>query len=100
MNVIPRDALDCQPLEVVMVPRVIGRCPLCGGCFDVQVLGYDTDLDGSNSEIVQIQADCENEDIEDDDDEHWDALDMPYVDLLPIEQRIIRWLNRHFVVEE
>ena len=85
MNLIMRDALDCESLEIVRVPIAVGRCPVCGGCFDVTITGYDTGLDGS---------------IEDDDDKHWEALSMPYVDWLPIQERITRWLNTNFVVEE
>jgi hypothetical protein len=100
MNLIMRDALDCESLEIVRVPIAVGRCPVCGGCFDVTVQGYDTYLDGSNSMVVEIHAECESEDIEDDDDEHWEGLSMPYVDWLPIQERITRWLNTNFVVEE
>jgi hypothetical protein len=71
-------------------------CPICGA--KVHLAGV-TEWGLEDGEIVRVEYDCETEpDIDSDDwwDWHRGYFSMPYVDWLPWEVQMLRWLNRHY----
>ena len=64
-------------------------CPYCGGKLTVSVNGWHKEDDGWVADDLQL--DCEN-----DDEKHEDHCDMPYLNWLPVEQQILRWMNAHY----
>lgn len=65
------------------------RCPYCGGKLTVSVNGWHKEDDGWVADDLQL--DCEN-----DDEKHEDHCDMPYLNWLPVEQQILRWMNARY----
>lgn len=64
-------------------------CPYCGGKLTASVNGWYQEPDGWIADDVQL--DCEN-----DDEKHEDHCYMPYENWLPVEQRILRWINARY----
>jgi hypothetical protein len=65
------------------------RCPYCGGKLTVSVNGWHKENDGWVADDLQL--DCEN-----DDEKHEDHSDMPYMNWLPVEQQLLRWMNARY----
>ena len=80
------------------LPMVLDRfpCPICRA--KVHLTGV-TEWGTDDGEIIGIEYECETEpDI--DSDEWWDwhrgHWNMPYVDWLPWEVRVLKWLNERY----
>ncbi len=65
------------------------RCPYCGGKLTVSVNGWHKEADGWAADDLQL--DCEN-----DDEKNEDHSDMPYMNWLPVEQQLLRWMNARY----
>ena len=76
------------------------RCPICGAGLTLDA-GAGTELDEETGEWIatEIELDCESEpDIDSDEWEEWHRWHyrMPYVDWLPLEQRILNAVRRKY----
>lgn len=85
-----RSIRDALPLALP-VP-----CPICGSTVYLRAV---TEWETDSGAIVGVEYDCETEpDI--DSDEWWgwhhEHFRMPYVDWLPWETNMLRWLNDHY----
>lgn len=73
------------------------RCPICGAV--VHLTGV-VEWGADDGEIRHVEHECDTEpDIDSDEWPDWYAghwRDMPYLYWLPWEQRMLRWLNRHY----
>lgn len=65
------------------------RCPYCGGRLTVSCNGWHQEPDGWVADDLQL--DCEN-----DDEKHEDHCYMPYENWLPVEQRILKFINARY----
>lgn len=65
------------------------RCPYCGGRLTVSCNGWHQEPDGWVADDLQL--DCEN-----DDEQHEDHCDLPYLHWLPVEQQLLKWINTHY----
>ncbi len=71
-------------------------CPICGA--KVYITGVD-EWESVNGRIVHFEHECETEpDIDSDEWRDWFAghWSMPYVDWLPWETRVQRWLDERY----
>lgn len=86
-----------KPLDGKL-PLLLDRfpCPICGAKVHLTaVIEWGCD----DGEIVHAEYECETEpDIDSDEWPGWHAhhYRMPYVDWLPWEVRMLKWLNRHY----
>jgi hypothetical protein len=94
-----------SPNTVLQVPPAIAVCPYCQTALTVSIEACTQEADGWVA--TEIQVDCETEPDLETDQEAWHAwmehhTQMPYVYLLPVHQRVLRWLEQHyrFVVDE
>jgi len=90
-----------QPSKVSLrnkLPLSLDRfpCPICGAkVYLTAVVEWGAD----DGEISGVEYDCETEpDIDSDEWPAWHRhhFNMPYVDWLPWETRMMAWLNRQF----
>ena len=82
---------------VIEVPKEIAVCPICGGKLTVGCDGWIELDDGWAADSLSI--DCETEpDIDGNDWDDWfrGHYSMPYIDWLPVEYHILRWLNENY----
>jgi hypothetical protein len=83
----------------IQVPGHVAVCPYCDGALTVHVEAWSEGPDGFWF-ADEAKADCDTEpDIVSPDWRNWmdRHSEMPYVYMLPVEERIQRWLNRNFV---
>lgn len=83
---------------VLPVPPEVGKCPYCGGKVFVQFDQWseNDDLTWSASDLAVT---CETEpDIDSDEFEEWleSHSEMPYVYMLPLEMRLMKWINERY----
>ena len=89
----------------IHVPRDVAICPYCEASLVLQVTGWGQ-LDDGTWAASLIDLDCVSEpDMPEDDDdpriEEWEGWMeghsyMPYLHWLPVEDRVLYWLNRLF----
>jgi hypothetical protein len=72
------------------IPPDVALCPYCGGKLIAYVNGWEEPDEGDIWDVIEIDLQCEHEDIDNPNDHTY----MPYVYWLPVEKRIIAWLNR------
>ena len=81
----------------IALPLVLPQpCPICGAKVILTVV---IEWDADDGEIIQVEYECETEpDIDSDEwsDWHRGHYAMPYVDWLPWEVAMLRWLNWHY----
>jgi len=85
---------------VLEMPKEVAVCPICKGKLYAQFDGW-VENDGE-WQASSTSLDCENEpDI--DSDEWWDwhrgHYSMPYVDWLPVEIKVTKWINENYVFD-
>lgn len=86
--------------QIINVPPSLARCPKCGGKLYVELESWTRDYEGSWKAVeAEVHTECENEpDITDPGYSEW--LDwhynMPYVDWLPVDQRVAEWIDDNF----
>ncbi len=83
----------------IPVPREIAICPICDAEIVVEEI---SEWECGSGKPVSISIDCVTEpDIDSDEwpdwhNEHWS---MPYVDWLPVENVVVRWIQENFRME-
>ena len=83
------------------VPAGVAVCPYCKTPLHAQANGWIQRDDGT-WQADTIDLDCETEpDIDGPDWEDWFARhsDMPYVHMLPVQQKVVAWLADRFDFE-
>lgn len=77
------------------VPPALAVCPECGGTIQVEVKELYQGENGSwYATSTGIYLSCRND--ESDPNNIVPHYQQPYLDWLPLEQRILDWLNRNF----
>lgn len=85
-----------RPIEV---PRKIATCPICDASISVEEV---QEWECETGKPVGISVNCDTEpDIDSDEwpdwfHHHWS---MPYVDWLPVENRVLKWFQRNYKCE-
>jgi hypothetical protein len=79
----------------MIVPDGVGKCPYCGGQLDVSSVVGEY-LEEGVWLVDDVHLDCMNE--PDIDSEEWVEFNkvhswMPYVYWLPVQEKVIYWLN-------
>lgn len=80
----------------VTIPKNVAVCPYCGDGLTAEITGEYEEDDGTRV-IDEIMMECDSEpDLDSRDWHEWLAVhsDMPYVNWLPVEMKVQRWLNR------
>lgn len=88
--------------EVPEVPDIF-RCPICGDKLTLDIDAWTSDYDGWKAEDSGVHVSCVSEpDITDDDYEDWfdGHYQMPYVDWLPVDQKVYDWLEDNYRFSE
>lgn len=84
-----------------LLPMVLPRpCPICGS--KVYLTGI-TEWGADDGEISGVDYDCESEpDIDSDDWPSWQGghWKYPYIDWLPWEIQMMKWLNKNYRYDE
>jgi hypothetical protein len=91
--------LPSSGFQNLPVPKEVAACPVCGAPIVVEEV-VEWECDGGR--IVSLSIECTTQpDIDGDQwlDWHRGHWSMPYVDWLPVEVRVTRWLNRYYRVE-
>lgn len=86
----------CRPIPV---PRSVAACPICGADIVIEDV-HEWETDGGKP--VGISVECTTEpDIDSDDWPGWHRghWNMPYVDWLPVEMRVLGWFQREYRCE-
>jgi len=90
------EILKCD--AILEVPKEVAVCPKCDGKLYVQFDAWEEDDDGTWYAAF-VHTECENEpEIDSEDYEEWFDwhYDMPYVDWLPIDDDVERWLKQNY----
>lgn len=85
--------------DFVDIPIYIATCPKCGGSLRAQFEAWEATGKSNRWRCEEAKLECENEpDIDDPELMEWLNwhYDMPYVDWLPLETRMTRWINRRY----
>ena len=74
-------------------------CPICGEQIRIEEISA---WDAETGEILESKVNCSTE--PDMDSEYWQDWHnwhwaMPYVDWLPVEERVVKWLNSKYSVQ-
>ncbi|HEX6925449.1 MAG TPA: hypothetical protein VF167_08460 [Longimicrobiaceae bacterium] len=77
---------------IFSVPRSVETCPACGGSLTYQPDSWQQEEDGGYAVIGGMIA-CEYEDDWTTDEAHLEVNQMPYVYWLPVERKVLAWLN-------
>jgi hypothetical protein len=83
----------------IPVPREVAVCPICDA--DI-VVGEVTEWECESGAPVSIIVDCKTApDLSADEWQGWflQHWSMPYVDWLPVKQRVLKWLRKNFRCE-
>lgn len=88
------------PDAPIKIPPSVAVCPICGEEVVIEIEEWEQLGDGSWAVTDGgVHVDCITEpDIDSDEwdewhDGHWN---MPYVDWLPVQMKVYRWLRRHY----
>lgn len=85
--------------DPLWIPETVEVCPICGAKLRCEFEEWEQGEDGTWSTLRAIPS-CESEpDIDEPDwqDWSWGHYDTPYIDWLPVEVRLTRWVNEHYV---
>jgi len=80
------------------VPEEIAVCPICKAKLFVYCEHWEEHPDGAWI-AASINMECETEpDIDSEDWNDWFSghYSMPYVDWLPVEQKLLVWINKNY----
>lgn len=86
---------------VITVPPEVAKCPICGAEVVLEIDSWQQEDDGTwSAEESGVHVDCvrEPDDIESDEWEDFDRShwSMPYVNWLPIQGKVYRWLLQNY----
>lgn len=82
-----------------MLPRDVAVCPECGGVIQVEVNEVEQDADGSwypNSAGLYMSCWDDENNLEN----KVIHYQMPYIDWLPLELKVLRWLKDNYSFDE
>lgn len=80
----------------ISVPSNVAMCPICGAPI---VVADITEWESETGKPVGISVECTTEpDIDSDEWEDWHKghYSMPYVDWLPVENRVLTWFQAQY----
>lgn len=84
----------------IKIPRQVAICPICGEEVTVEIGEWTQSDDGTwVASDAGVHASCITEpDIIAEDYDEWlnGHFSMPYVDWLPVDQKVTRWINDHY----
>lgn len=88
----------------VSIPPTVKKCPICKASLTVEIDEWEQDDDGTwyaSETGVHCSCSTEPDMFEGDDWEDWfdGHFSMPYVDWMPVDQFIYRWLKRNYRFE-
>lgn len=86
--------------EVIEVPEKIAVCPYCGNKL-IAICDEWVECDDLTWQASSLSVDCLSEPEMEENIELWKEWfaihsEMPYVYMLPIEQKILAWVNSQF----
>lgn len=87
-----------DPDKPLAIPPEVAVCPYCDTKLTAQFDGWVQEDDGTWI-ADSMMLECETEpDVYDDAYDDWlvTHTDMPYVYMLPVEERIKEWVNEHY----
>ena len=90
------EILKCD--AIIEIPKEIAVCPMCDGKLYADFDSWEQDDDGTWY-ATNVHTECENEpDIDSDDWEEWHNwhYSMPYVDWLPVDERVEAWMKERY----
>lgn len=73
----------------VDIPPEVALCAYCKGKLSAHVNAWEEADEGEVWDVTEVELECENEDIDDPDDHTF----MPYVYWLPVEIKVLAWMN-------
>lgn len=73
----------------ITIPPEVALCPYCEGKLTAQANGWQEPDEGEIWDVTEIDLQCEHQDIDDPDDHTY----MPYVYWLPVEVKVLKWMN-------
>lgn len=87
--------------DTIPVPGEVAICPICSAKLKVEISGAVEN--GDDWEVDEIHLSCTEEPDMDNVQEWRDHMDshysMPYVDWLPLEEPVLKWINENYQVE-
>lgn len=86
-----------DPEMPIAVPEKLAVCPICGGKLTITACDAGTMYEPGLWTPEEITTECEHmPDIDSDEWVAWNAwhYNMPYVDWLPVDTKILRWFQR------
>jgi hypothetical protein len=92
-----RQRLD--PNATFDVPEYVATCPICGAKLWANFEEWEATGRSNRWRCTMAKLNCETEpDIDDPDFDDWmnGHYQMPYVDWMPLEIEIARWINRRY----
>ena len=109
---IPHEVTITGPLQInyqhligaeslIQIPTTIAVCPYCGGRLQASFTAWEEDANGG-MKAIEMDLDCETEPpLESGDWEDWTRQhsQMPYVYMLPVHDRVLKWINKRFRFE-
>ena len=76
------------------------KCPICDAALDMEIDEWEQNDDGTwQASECGVHCNCTTEpDIDSDEWKDWHRghWSMPYVDWLPVDAKVYRWLSRHY----
>jgi|GEM_PF-6715462 hypothetical protein len=80
----------------IPIPRTVATCPICDANIVIEEV-HEWECEGGKPVGISVQCVTEP-DIDSDEwwpwhNHHWS---MPYVDWLPVNNRVLRWFQRHY----
>lgn len=84
----------------IRIPASVAVCPICGSEVVVEIEAWEQNDDGSwQAGESGTYCNCITEpDMDGDEWEDWfrGHWSMPYVDWLPVDEKVKAWLDRHY----
>ena len=87
-----------ETTDDIEVPDRVATCPYCGGKLSIRAHTWTQNDDGAWI-ATGIDVDCDTEpDIDGDEWDDWNTRHsyMPYVNWLPLHERLMKWMRKRF----
>lgn len=94
-----KTVIDIDNFELINIPTEAFKCPICDEALYISEIDEWSKDDGENIVPEHFSIDCVSmPDFEDPEWEDWHKwhYSMPYVDWLPLEEPIKKWLMDNF----
>lgn len=89
------------PNSVIEIPASVALCPYCDGILSASFTAWEED-DNGDVKAIEMDLDCQTQPpLESGDWEDWTRQhsQMPYVYMLPVHDRVLKWINKRFRFE-